>query len=97
MNSKLTINIFEQAAERFTASEAEVLQDWCLPCNCPAPGEIANCQNCPYFRELVQRIQENLNSGGAEVFPMMLPPEITAIFKRMRYSNSNERTNVECL
>lgn len=76
MSSQLTVNIFEQAAERFTASEAEVLQDWCLPCNCPAPGEIANCQNCPYFRELVQRIQEKLHSGGAEVFPMMLPPEI---------------------
>lgn len=76
MKSKLTINIFEQAVERFTAAETEVLKDWCLPCNCPAPGERSNCQNCPYFRELVQRIQENLHSDPAEVFPVMLPPEI---------------------
>lgn len=52
MKSKLTINIFEQAVERFTATETEVLKNWRLPCNCPAPGERSNCQNCPYFREL---------------------------------------------
>jgi transposase-like protein len=78
MNSKRTINIFEQAVERFTVTEAEVLQDWCLPCNCPAPGGRANCQNCPYFRELVQRIQEKLHSANGELFPVMLPREIKA-------------------
>jgi transposase-like protein len=76
MKSKLTINIFEQAVERFTVTEAEVLKDWYLPCNCPAPGERSNCQNCPYFRELVQRIQEKLDSAPTEVFPVILPPEI---------------------
>lgn len=76
MKSNLTINIFEQAVERFTVTSASVLKDWRLPCNCPAPGERADCQNCPYFRELVQRIQEKLHSAPAEVFPVILPPEI---------------------
>jgi transposase-like protein len=76
MSSQLTVNIFKQAAERFTAAEAEALKDWRLPCNCQFPGEMSNCQNCPYFRELVQRIQEKLHSAPAEVFPVMLPPEI---------------------
>jgi transposase-like protein len=76
MSSQLTLNIFEQAASRFTAAEAEVLKDWHSPCNCQSPGEMSNCQNCPYFRELVQRIQEKLHSAPAEVFPVLLPPEI---------------------
>jgi transposase-like protein len=76
MSSQLTVNIFKQAAERFTAAEAEAIKDWRLPCNCPAPGERSNCQNCPYFRELVQRIQEKLHPTPTEVFPIMLPPEI---------------------
>jgi len=76
MSSQLTVNIFKQAAERFTAAEAEALKDWRLPCNCQSPGEMSNCRNCPYFRELVQRIQEKLHSAPAEVFPVILPPEI---------------------
>ncbi len=76
MQSKLTINIFEQAAERFTAAEAEALKDWRSACDCQSPGERANCQNCPYFRGLVQRIQRKLHPAPASVFPVMLPPEI---------------------
>ncbi|MBD2124826.1 helix-turn-helix domain-containing protein [Microcoleus sp. ZQ-A2] len=76
MQSRLTINIFEQAVERFTVAEASVLKDWCLPCSCPAPGEESNCEKCPYFRELVKRIQEKLHPAPAEAFPVILPPVI---------------------
>jgi transposase-like protein len=76
MSSRLTLNIFEQAASRFTAAEAEVLQDWHSPCNCQSPGEYPNCQNCPYFKELVELIQAKLHPTPAEVFPIILPPEI---------------------
>ncbi len=76
MSSQLTVNIFKQAAERFTAAEAEALKDWRSPCNCPAPGEKPNCQNCPYFKELVQLIQEKLHPTPTEVFPIILPPEL---------------------
>lgn len=76
MSSQLTLNIFEQAASRFTAALAEVLKDWHSSCNCPAPGERPDCQNCPYFKELVELIQAKLHPTPAEVFPVMLPPEI---------------------
>jgi transposase-like protein len=76
MSSRLTLNIFEQAASRFTAAEAEVLKDWHLPCNCQSPGERPNCQNCPYFKELVELIQAKLHPEPTKVFPTMLLPEI---------------------
>ncbi|MBD0344438.1 MAG: helix-turn-helix domain-containing protein [Coleofasciculus sp. C3-bin4] len=76
MTSQLTLNIFEQAANRFTAAVAEVFKDWQLPCNCQSPGEKPNCQNCPYFKELVELIQAKLHPAPAQVFPIILPPEI---------------------
>ncbi len=76
MSSQLTLKIFEQAASRFAAAEAEVLKDWDLPCHCPAPGEHPDCQNCPYLKELVELIQAKLHPAPAEIFPILLPPEI---------------------
>jgi len=76
MFSKLTINTFEQATQRFIAAEAEALKDWHPFCNCLNPGGELECENCPYFHVLVQLIQEKLHPIPAEVFPVILPPEI---------------------
>lgn len=76
MSSQLTLKIVEQAASRLAPAEAEVNKNWHSPCHCPEPGEHPDCQNCPYFRELVELIQAKLHPTPAEVFPILLPPEI---------------------
>lgn len=78
MFSKFTVNTFEQAAQRFTAAEAEALKDWHSFCNCLNPGGELECENCVYFKVLVQLIQEKLHPIPAEIFPVILPPEIKA-------------------
>jgi transposase-like protein len=76
MISKLSIKTFEQAAQRFTAAEAEALKDWHPFCNCLNPGGELECETCPHFKILVQLIQQKLHPIPAEIFPVILPTEI---------------------
>ncbi|MBD2358875.1 hypothetical protein H6G41_30480 [Tolypothrix sp. FACHB-123] len=76
MVSKITLQIFEKAVSRFSDVEAECLKDWQAPCNCPNPGQTNSCSKCPYFKDLVLQIQNELHQSPTEVFPVILPPEI---------------------
>lgn len=74
MKSVLTINCFEDAANRFIKAEAEVLSELKLPCQCSVPGSIRECKNCVYFIELVDKIQHKLAPNPEQVFPQVFVP-----------------------
>ncbi len=76
MMSQITLKIFEQAVFRFAAVEAECLEDWSAPCHCPNPGQINSCLGCPYFKDLVEQIQNKLHQSPTKVFPVILVPEV---------------------
>lgn len=71
MKSLLTINCFENAANRFIKAEAEVLSESESPCQCSVPGGIRECKNCVYFIELVEEIQHKLAPNPEQVFPQV--------------------------
>lgn len=72
---KFTIDIFEDAADRFEAAQAEVLKEWQPACGCDAPGLRPECRTCCDCYQLRVLTQMKLSPTPEKVFPAALPPE----------------------
>lgn len=71
--AKLAIDMFGDAADRFEAAQAEVLQEWQPSCGCDAPGLHPACHTCPDCRQLRLLTQMKLSAMPDKVFPAALP------------------------
>lgn len=73
--TKFAIDIFAEAADRFAAAQAEVLQEWQPGCGCDAPGLRPACQTCSDCHQLRVLTQMKLSATPETVFPAALPPK----------------------
>jgi transposase len=71
---KFAIDMFGDAADRFEAAQAEVLQEWQPSCGCDAPGLRPTCRTCPDCHQLRLLTQMKLSATPEKVFPAALPP-----------------------
>ncbi|HEY9297957.1 MAG TPA: hypothetical protein VIQ31_16680, partial [Phormidium sp.] len=70
--SKLVLDIFQKAVERFVAAEEAVRVDEPLPCGCQSPGSRLECRDCCYCEQLGLLIQNQLHPTPEKVFPERL-------------------------
>jgi transposase-like protein len=73
--ANLTLDIFQEAAKRFSEAEKLVIEVWNSACNCPSPGELEQCWNCPYYKKLGLLVQRKLHPNPEEIFAEIPPPE----------------------
>lgn len=71
--AKFAIDIFADAAARFEAAQAEVLQEWQLGCGCEAPGLRPECHTCTDCQQLRFLTQQKLSATPEAVFPGPFP------------------------
>jgi len=74
--TKFAIDIFAEAADRFAAAQAEVLQEWQPSCECDAPGLRPACLTCSDCHQLRLLTQLKLSITPETVFPVALPPRV---------------------
>lgn len=72
--AKFAIDMFGDAADRFEAAQAEVLQEWQPSCGCDVPGMRPACRTCPDCHQLRLLTQMKLSATPETVFPAALPP-----------------------
>jgi transposase-like protein len=58
--SKLPLDIFSAAVERFTNAEKLALSEWQRACDCVEPGTQLECRYCPYYKKLGLLIQSHV-------------------------------------
>jgi transposase-like protein len=73
--TKLLLNEFLRAAERFVEAEAQAIQDWQNACDCPAPGKRIECRECPCYKKLGLLTQQKLDCEPEKVFAAIVPLE----------------------
>lgn len=71
--AKFAIDIFADAAARFEAAQAEVLQEWQLGCGCEAPGLRPECHTCTDCQQLRVLTQQKLSATPEADFPGPFP------------------------
>lgn len=71
--SKLTRDLFFEAAARFEQAEAKVRPLWKKACDCPAVGERLECGDCPYYKSLGRLTQKKLHPTPEKVFAVIGP------------------------
>ena len=71
--AKFASEIFADAAARFEAAQAEVLQEWQLGCGCEAPGLRPECHSCTDCQQLRVLTQQKLSATPEAVFPGPFP------------------------
>lgn len=76
MTSQLSIQQFQSAADRFLKAKDKVLATWVVPCQCTVPGAFVECQNCPYFKVYVLRLQAQLDIPANIKLPAVTMPEL---------------------
>jgi transposase-like protein len=74
---KFAIDIFGDAADRFEAAQAAVLQEWQLSCGCEAPGLRPECRTCLDCQQLKVLTQMKLSAIPEAVFPATASPKCT--------------------
>jgi len=72
--ARFAIDMFGDAADRFEAAQAEVLQEWQPSCECDAPGLRPACRTCPDCHQLRLFTQMKLSATPEKVFPAAFPP-----------------------
>jgi hypothetical protein len=73
---KYTFDIVREAAERFSKAEAAIIPNWRSGCNCQEPGELKECWNCPYYKNLGLLTQRKLHKNPAAVCAEIPPPQL---------------------
>jgi hypothetical protein len=76
MTSQLSLQQFQRAADRFIKAKDKVLATWATPCQCDIPGKTVECQNCPYFKAYVLRLQAQLDISANVKLPGVMTPEL---------------------
>jgi hypothetical protein len=82
MSSQLSLQQFQRAADRFLKAKAKVLATWATPCQCTLPGTFVACQNCPYFKVYVLRLQAQLDIPANIKLPAVTNPKIKAPYSK---------------
>jgi transposase len=82
MSSQLTLQQFQRAADRFLNAKAKVLETWTTPCQCDVPGAFVKCEDCPYFKGYVLRLQEQLDVAPGIRLPAVLAPALKAPYSK---------------
>ena len=77
MTSQLTINQVKTAIERYSIAANSLTSSWKDRCGCQKPGHKLRCQQCPYFREFVQKLQQNIDPGLSMGLTVIPPPEVS--------------------
>lgn len=70
-----SLDKFREAAERFSKAEADIIPNWRSGCNCQEPGELQECWNCPYYKNLGLLTQRKINKNPDEVYAEIQPPQ----------------------
>lgn len=79
--SKQVDKIFQKAVDRFSTVEEIALEDWQPMCDCQKPGIRLTCQDCPFFRAYVARLQKIVSSSEmVSNLPIILAPTLQPPF-----------------
>lgn len=77
MSSQLTINQVQNAIERYSIVENSLTSSWKDHCGCPKPGHKIHCQQCPFFREYIQKLQQELDPSLSMDLAKFPPPSVS--------------------
>ncbi|MBW4541362.1 MAG: hypothetical protein KME43_19815 [Myxacorys chilensis ATA2-1-KO14] len=73
--SKLPLDIFSAAVERFTKAEELALSEWRRACDCAEPGAHLECRYCPYYKKLGLLLQSQVacEAEAEQEFATIMP------------------------
>lgn len=77
MVSQLTINQVQTAIGRLKSAENSLTSSWKDHCGCQKPGHKLRCQQCPFFREYIQKLQQEIDPNLSMGLAVIPPPEVS--------------------
>ena len=75
--SQITLNQIKKAEQRFLTGYNSVVNSWPNHCDCEQPGGQVGCLQCPYFRELLNQLQQEVDPSKEMGLASVLSPELS--------------------